>query len=166
MNILNDNLSEWYEIVKPILDNPEFQKRKNFNHHGTITVYEHTMRVSILNYKMAKRLHLDYKSAAIAGLLHDFYYKPWMEDHEWKPLFKRHGFTHAKDALENSRKVFPELMNKKIENSILRHMFPLNICPPKYLEGWLLTIADKKVSLECIHQIGFYKDLYFGIKGR
>ena len=39
-------------------------------------------------------------------------------------------------------------MNKKVENIILRHMFPLNKIPPKYLEGWLVTFADKAVSFE------------------
>ena len=37
-------------------------------------------------------------------------------------------------------------MNKRIENSIVRHMFPLNIIPPKYKEGWVITYADKVLS--------------------
>ena len=41
-------------------------------------------------------------------------------------------------------------MNKKVENIILRHMFPLNIVPPKYLESWLITLTDKYVSLEVV----------------
>ena len=39
-------------------------------------------------------------------------------------------------------------MNEKIKNSIERHMFPLTIIPPKYLEGWIVSMADKYVSLE------------------
>ena len=31
---------------------------------------------------------------------------------------------------------------------IIKHMFPLNIKPPKYIEGWIVTLVDKLVSLE------------------
>lgn len=57
---------------------------------------------------------------------------------------------HAKEALDNSIKYFPELMNEKIENSILRHMFPLNKVPPKYKIAWIVTLADKWGSLDTI----------------
>jgi uncharacterized protein len=39
-------------------------------------------------------------------------------------------------------------MNKRISNIILRHMFPLNIVPPRYIEGWVVTYVDKKVSMD------------------
>ena len=79
-------------------------------------------------------------------------------------FLKKHGFTHAKEALENSKNVFPDLMNEKIENIIERHMFPLNKIPPKYKEAWLITIVDKIVSLEVIFEPTFFKSL-IGIKG-
>ena len=91
---------------------------------------------------------MDYKSVAIAGLLHDFYDKPWQDDTEKKPLFKRHGFTHAHEAKLNAKKYFGKFMNEKIGNSIERHMFPLNIIPPKYLEGWLIVLIDKVDSMD------------------
>lgn len=166
MNLFQDGYSEWYEIVKPILEHPEFQRRKTYKHHGEITVYEHTMKVSMLLYKMAKKRGLDVRSASIAGLLHDFYEHPWMDDKEWKPFFKRHGFTHGQNALDNSRKYFSEYLNPVIEDSIKRHMFPLTITPPIYRIGWLLTLADKRVSLECFSQTKFFVDMYFGIRGK
>lgn len=139
---------EYYDIVFNILENTEFQKRKHYKHHGDITVYSHSLAVSKNAYLMAKKMKCDYKSAAIAGLLHDFYYEPWQDNKTSKSLFKKHGFTHAKEALENSRKHFPDILNNRIENSIKRHMFPLNIVPPKYLESWIITFADKYVSME------------------
>lgn len=156
---------EYYEIIKEILNNEEFQKRKQYNHHGKITVYEHSLSVSIKAYNYAKKHRkYDAKSVAIGGLLHDFYYKPWQDNKEKKPFLKKHGFTHAKEALENSKNVFPDLMNEKIENIIERHMFPLNKIPPKYKEAWLITIVDKIVSLEVIFEPTFFKSL-IGIKG-
>ncbi len=140
--------SEWQEIVYPILTSKEYFKRRTFRHHGDITVYDHCVHVSRLSYRIAKKLHLDYKSAAIAGLLHDLYTTPWQEVTVKKPFFEQHGFTHARDALKNSRKFYKKYLNPKIENAILRHMFPLNITPPKYATGYIVTLADKIVSLE------------------
>lgn len=163
MSFLDNSLNEWYDIVQPILNNPEFQKRKKYMHHGTISVYDHVLNVSILAYKKAKSHNLDAKSAAIAGLLHDFYETPWMEDKEKKPIFKRHGFTHAQNALENAKKYFPNLLNPIIEDAILHHMFPLNIKPPKHRIGWIVTLSDKKVSLECFREVTFFKALLKGV---
>lgn len=140
--------NEYYEIVKEILKHEEFQKRKTYKHHGDITVYDHSLAVSKIAYSMAKKLNKDYKSAAIGGLLHDFYDKPWQENVEKKPFFQKHGFVHARQAKMNANKYFPSLMNEKIDNMIERHMFPLNKVPPKYVESWIVTLADKYVSLE------------------
>lgn len=157
-------MSEYYEIVNEILNHEEFIKRKNYMHHGKISVYDHSLKVSIMAYKISKKLKIgDYKKAAIGGLLHDFYYKPWQSDKTKKPLFKKHGFTHASEALENSKKYFPNYIDEKTSNIILRHMFPLNIIPPKYKESWVVTIADKIVSMEAIKQPIFFLSL-FGIK--
>lgn len=146
MTLMEKN--EFYEIINPILNSSEFQKRKNYKHHGKISVYDHSLRVSKVAYILAKKLNKDYKSAAIAGLLHDFYYKDWQDKIEKEKFFKKHGFTHANEALLNSRTYFPELLNERIENAILRHMFPLNKIPPKYIESWIITVSDKYVSLE------------------
>lgn len=138
---------EFLDIVSPIINNEEFLKRKNYAHHENESVYDHSMKVAFSSYLCAKKLNLDYKSVAIGGLLHDFYYEDWQKKHVHKKFFQMHGFVHARQALENSKKVFPELMNKKIENIILRHMFPLNITPPKYKESWIVSIMDKKCSM-------------------
>lgn len=143
---------EYYEIISEILGSEEFQKRKYYKHHGDISVYEHSLAVSKLSYILAKKFNCDYKSAAIAGLLHDFYYKPWQENIEKQKFLKKHGFVHAEQAMNNSYQFYANYMNKKIANSILRHMFPLNKVPPKYIEGWCVTLADKYVSLEVFKQ--------------
>lgn len=140
--------SEWNKIVEPVLSHREFVRRRTFRHHGDVTVYEHCLKVSKLSYRIAKRLHLNYRDAAIAGLLHDFYTTPWQDIKIKQPLFKRHGFTHAADALSNSRKYFKRYLNSNIENAILRHMFPLNIIPPKCSIGYIVTMSDKMVSLD------------------
>lgn len=157
--------NEYYDIIKEIIEHPEFQKRKTYAHHGKITVYDHCLSVSKLSYKIAKKLKKDYKAAAIGGLLHDFYYEPWQGKKIKQPFLKKHGFTHAREARNNSYRYFEIYMNEKIENIILRHMFPLNITPPKYSESWIVTLADKCVSLEVMLNPSFFLYL-FGIKKR
>lgn len=146
----SDIFKEYYTLVKEILENEEFLKRKEFPHHYEESVYDHTLRVSFDCFVIAKKHHLDYKSLAIAGLLHDFYKRPWQSIKEKKPLFQKHGFTHAKEAVENAYHFFPEIMNEKIKNIMITHMFPLNPKFPTSKEGWLLTFIDKVDSLDFV----------------
>ena len=158
------NNSEFLKIIQPIIEHPEFQKRKNDLHHENQSVYDHSINVALIVYKTAKkRKKVDLKSAVIGAILHDFYFKPWQENCEKKPFFKKHGFTHAREALDNSRIYFKEYLNPIIENCILRHMFPLNIHPPKYKEAWLVTLADKKDSLAILKHPSQYSK-YLGLK--
>jgi len=140
---------EYYDIVKEIINDLEFQKRKDYLHHENESVFDHVLEVSYYSYLYCKDHNLDYISAAIGGLLHDFYPTPWQGVNvEHKKFFQKHGFVHAREAKENALKFFPQYMNPKIENIILRHMFPLNITPPKYKEAWVITMIDKRMSLK------------------
>lgn len=145
---LNFENKEYYNIVKEILNNKEFLKRKNYEHHFNESVYDHVLRVSYDCYKIGKKLKLDYKALAIAGLLHDFYDKPWQDCFEKTKFFEKHGFVHAEQARINSIKYFPHLVDEKIASMIKTHMFPLNKKLPEYKESWLLTFIDKVDSME------------------
>ena len=147
---LIENYKEFFQYVKPILVHPEFQKRKEYMHHIGESVYEHTLRVSFDAYTIAKRLKWDDKAAAIGGLLHDFYDHPWQNAHEKKPFLQKHGFVHAEEARKNAWRIFPELMNEKIDDIIKKHMFPLNKSLPCYKESWLISFVDKADSMDFI----------------
>lgn len=160
---INSLDEEYKKLIDPIIKTKEFQKRKNYHHHENRSVYYHSLLVSYRSYKLAKKLNLDYKSTAIAGILHDFYYNDWQLNRKKKKIDRAHGFVHAKEALENSNKNFKNFLNKKIENSILRHMFPLTLIPPFYLEGWIICLVDKYCSFEVFKSPQqFYK--YIGIR--
>lgn len=143
---------EFYNIAEPILRNSEFQRRKTYLHHND-SVYEHSLRVAWVSYSIAKflnkymRFHINISNVIISALLHDFYTTPWRE-YKSSILWKKHGFVHGKIACNNANQFFAGYMNARIENAIKNHMFPLTIIPPKYIEGWIITIADKYVSLE------------------
>lgn len=156
--VLHPLFDDWMLIVEEILLSDEFQKRKIFMHHHNMSVWDHSILVSFRSYELARIAHADERICAIAGLLHDFYSQAWISTpeieelengkyatlmKEKKPFYKMHGFTHAKDASLNYVKYFPQLENKKITNSIKRHMFPLNIIPPRYKEGFIITLVDK-----------------------
>ena len=161
--INKEEFNEWFDYVKEILQNNEFQKRKLFFHHAHITVWEHSINVSYSCFIVAKKFNLDKRVCAIAGILHDFYPYAWLYNEQLAMLdngiyvsevgkknkfFKQHGFTHASLAAKNYLKYFYYLQDVKITNSIRRHMFPLNIVPPKYIEGYVLTIVDKYIALK------------------
>lgn len=152
---------EQLQIFATILENEEFKKRKSFCHHGDITVYEHSLKVALMAYKISRFFkNIDFNSLLIGALLHDFYFRDWQSYKEKRPFFKKHGFVHAKEALDNSEIHFPMLMNDRVRNIILRHMFPLNKIPPRYKEAWIVSIADKLVSLETLLQPKFFLRLF------
>ena len=150
---------EWFDIVSPFLIHDEVQKRKLFKNH-TASVWDNSIEDSFKAFKLAYKLNADRRVCAIAGLMHDFYPFAWQYSKELDEydksylarlskkefFFKKHGFTHAKEARKNFEKYFSEYADKKILNAIQRHMFPLNIIPPKYKESWIITITDKQSS--------------------
>ena len=160
--------NEWLSIVKPFLLNDELQRRKLFRHHDDV-LWNHLIQVSFRSFLVAKYYHVDEKVCAIAGLLHDFYPKAYKYskelaeiDHSYldkvhvkQKLWKMHGFTHAKEAADNARKFFPGLIDDKTYSCIKTHMFPLTPIPPKYKEGWIVTLMDKRLSANVLMEVKY-----------
>lgn len=130
--------TEYFNIVDDILDNDKFKKTNDCKHHG-LTRMEHSIKVSYYSYKISKKLKLDYKATARAGLLHDFFIN---EDIERKNIS---AIIHPYKSLDNSKKYF--YLSEKEEDIIISHMFPmLPHKVPKYLESWLVSLTDKIVA--------------------
>ena len=127
-------------IVNNILDNDEFLKIRQIEHHG-ISRYDHSLKVSYYSYRIAKALHLDYEQTAIGGLLHDFFLSP--EDRTQKDRLVS-VFTHPKQAVDMAKSQF-DLTTKEID-MIRSHMFPINLSVPKYAESWIVSMVDKCVA--------------------
>ena len=131
---------QYMSIVNNIVDNDEFVKMRQIEHHG-ISRYDHSLKVSYYSYKIAKALHLDYEQTAIGGLLHDFFLSP--EDRTQKDRLVS-VFTHPKQAVEMAKSQF-DLTTKEID-MIRSHMFPINLSVPKYAESWIVSMVDKCVA--------------------
>lgn len=123
---------------RDILLSDGMKNEKNFVQHGNFSCYDHSVNVAEKSIEIAKMipLRIDEKSLVRGALLHDYFLYDWHTGGD-----KLHGLHHAARALENAEKDF-DLGD--IERDIIkRHMFPLNIRPPKYRESWIVCLADK-----------------------
>lgn len=152
--------NEYMSYISDLIENDAVKSMKNFIQHGTTTTLEHCLKVSYVSYKIAKKLNLDAKSTARAGLLHDLFLYDWHKVKEKKPLFKKHGFTHPQKALENACKYFH--LNDIEKDIIAKHMWPLTFRKiPKYKESIVVTSVDKYYST-----IETFEPLASKIKGK
>jgi uncharacterized protein len=145
---------EYYSIVKDIMENETVQQMKLYRQHYDTNTYEHCFHVSYLNYKICKALHLDYKSAARAGMIHDLFLYDWRRSRKELNLEGYHAFIHPKIAYKNASAIFD--LNKKEKDIILKHMWPLTFFHfPKYPESFIITISDKYSAL--YESFSYYK---------
>lgn len=135
----NYNNKEFNDICRDILELQEFDKLKDCTHHG-IDRHNHCMRVSYYTYLITKKLHLNYIPATRAALLHDFFIDEVKNMNGLRRLQK-----HPYYALKNSKKYFE--LSKLEENTIITHMFPVTIRPPRYLESFLVDLIDDVASI-------------------
>jgi len=134
----NKQAREFNKCVKDIITNPDFLKLNNFSQHIKTSRLQHSINVAYYSFLVSRFLKLDYKSAARAGLLHDFYLYDWRKEKQPEGY---HAKAHAIIALRNAKKI--TRLNKIEENSILRHMWPLTLIPPIYPESIIVSLMDK-----------------------
>ena len=126
--------SDFYDIINDIYKHDEFMKLNDCRHHG-ITRYDHCLRVSYYTYLITKALHLNYKEATRATLLHDFFTDEVLTFNVVHKITK-----HPDIAVKNASKHF-EL--SELQKDIIRtHMWPCTFMPPKYLESWIVDMID------------------------
>lgn len=74
------------------------------------------------------------------AMLHDFYFYDWRNKHvEGQKKF--HAMRHPNIALTNAKSIFE--LNDLEQDIIKKHMWPMTIVPPSYLEGFIVTLVDK-----------------------
>ena len=73
----NENNSiacEYMDCVKDIYHSNSMKKLDKFEQHNHTSRLQHSVNVSYYSFLWSKKLGLDYRSAARAGLMHDMYY--------------------------------------------------------------------------------------------
>lgn len=128
---------EYMAIVNDLLAQPAVQKLADYTQHHHSNRLQHSIAVSYDSYRIAKRLHLDYRSTARAGLLHDLFYYDWRTT---KFDLGTHAFIHPRVALRNAEKITP--LNKKEKDIILKHMFGATMATPRYPESLIVSLVD------------------------
>lgn len=149
MNLLIENRiptqTEFDTIINDLISNDTVLKMKEFRQHYNTSCFEHCKNVAYYSYIICKRYHLDYRSAARAGMLHDLFLYDWRE----KKIDGRkglHAFTHPKTALQNASALFE--LNEKEQDIILKHMWPIAIGMPRYIESYIVTFVDKYCAIK------------------
>ncbi|MPM63332.1 hypothetical protein SDC9_110212 [bioreactor metagenome] len=133
------NFDSYYACIGDLLTNETVCSMQNIRHHFFVTCYEHSVFVSYVAFRLARRLGLDYRAAARAGLLHDLY----LYDPRDKSCYEGNQcFAHPKAALKNALALCDDLSSAE-ENSILTHMWPLSTKMPKYKISYIVNVADK-----------------------
>lgn len=136
--------SEYYSVIADLLNLPEIQKLKNYQHHITTTRFQHCLNVSYYHYKICRFFKLDANSGARAGLLHDLYFYDTKHYIRQKPAVK-HCKYHPQTALHNAEKIIK--LNDLERDMIYNHMWPLTPEKPKYAETYLITFVDKYCAM-------------------
>jgi uncharacterized protein len=148
--------------IADLFNTPEIQGLKEFEQHLEINRLQHITSVSYLSYRICRKLSFDWRTAARGGILHDLFYYDWREN-DWS--HRPHGYLHPGFALRNARELCGTL-DKKTENIILRHMWPLTPLPPRYKEAFVVSLSDKYcatielvISLSKNYRKRFYKSV-------
>ncbi|MGE4344434.1 MAG: HD domain-containing protein [Geoalkalibacter sp.] len=127
--------TQFIDTARPLLELPEVAKLSQCNHHRGKTRLEHVKEVAYLSFLWGKRLSLDCDAIVRGALLHDLFYYDWL--HEGPRL---HGFRHHNIALRNARKITP--LTEKEADIIKKHMWPLTVVPPRYMESLVVSLVD------------------------
>lgn len=154
--ILEDE--EYLNIVQDLLNEETVNDLATFKHHKFTNRLEHSMCVSYISYRWAKRLRLNYVEVARAGLLHDLFFNMMVDSKN----SREHLVRHPEIALENAMKLVN--LSELEKDIIVSHMFLVTMKHiPKYKESLLVSLIDKTTSVKEVCILPF-KQKYSAIK--
>ncbi|MDR2808241.1 MAG: HD domain-containing protein [Spirochaetaceae bacterium] len=131
-------------LSKDILESASFAVCKTIFSHGSISIYDHSLAVAQLSFSLIEKSPAFDKACVVrAALLHDFFLYEW---HIPGKRYLFHGWRHPAIAAKNARQIFG--ISDKEYSCIRTHMWPWTLFhPPLYLEGWVISLADKIVAM-------------------
>lgn len=134
------------EAAGDILASENFQSTKQHIQHGTVTVNAHCINVAKHSLMLADKMGIQCNRRELirGALLHDYFLYDWHDKDHINP-FKLHGFFHPGRALTNASREYA--LTEREKDIIRKHMWPMTIVPPMCREAWIVTAADKWVSM-------------------
>lgn len=132
-----EHWAAYLDCVGELLVSQPVQAMKEIRHHPGVSCFEHSLFVSYVAFRLARRWGLDGRAAARAGLLHDLY----LYDPKSLPSYKQ-CFAHPLAAERNARALCGELSREE-ENGILAHMWPMARSAPRSRTAAAVCVADK-----------------------
>ncbi len=134
--------SAYYECVSDIIDAPEIKRLQDITHHISTTRYQHCVNVSYYGFIICRKLKLDARSAARAGLMHDMFYYDRKEFNSAREKGQlRHSAKHSLIASENAALITE--VSEKERDMIEKHMWPMTRPMPRFKETYIITFVDK-----------------------
>lgn len=129
-----------------LLEHHLVQSMSRYEQHGTTNRLDHSVQVAQYSYWVSKKLKLklDQKSLIRGALLHDFFLYDWRVRQPGRKGL--HAFRHPYIAYKRASNLFD--LNKKEKDIIIKHMWPLTIIPPRYIESFIITLVDKYCALK------------------
>ena len=131
------------ELLSQLQNESNIAQMKSFPHHGTMSVYDHSLNVTMTSLKIADKLSLSpekRENIIVGAMLHDFFLYDWHEGRVREDGI--HCWLHPKVALKNASERFE--LNSRQKNIIRSHMFPATLFhPPTCSEAWIVSLADK-----------------------
>jgi len=140
-----ENDTEYMTLVEDLLEDEDLLKLDEITHHHYTTRLIHSLFVSYVSYKIAKRLNLNVRAIARAGLLHDFFHEGREEIASMKA--GSHNCVHPKIAVENAQRLTD--LSALEKDIILKHMFLTTRKSgiPLYKESLVVTCVDKYCAI-------------------
>ena len=134
--------NSYYACISDIIGSKQVQELKSITHHISTTRFQHCVNVSYYGFIICRKLKLDARSAARAGLMHDMFYYDRKEFNSSRAKGQlRHSAMHSLVASENAALLTD--ISEKERDMIEKHMWPMTRPKPCYKETYIITFVDK-----------------------
>ncbi|MCR5310045.1 MAG: HD domain-containing protein [Lachnospiraceae bacterium] len=150
---IKDRRKKSYEIRREmikhgrdILNSKNFLSSAKNIQHGDVSVMKHSLKVAYASMWLNRKLKIQCSERELVrgALLHDYFLYDWHDTKRENYQFL-HGFYHPGIALKNATRDFN--LTDKEKDIISKHMWPMTLKFPKCREAWVVTAADKYISV-------------------
>ncbi len=135
---------EFDTLIEELQSQGRIASLGEFTQHGSVTTFDHVVRVASLSLRIARKLRLRICEGELVrgALLHDYYLYDWHHCPN-----KGHALNHPVVAQRNAKRDFD--LSARESNIIVSHMWPLPPTRvPRCREAWIVCAADKICSLQ------------------